>query len=80
MAKFIKEEFELAQTYAEHVVSGLTTAVSPFHSVETVKKILLEGGFQELSEGAKWELLPGGKYYTKRNDSTIAAFRIGLGC
>jgi len=44
-----------------------------------VKNLLSEAGFEELSEGDKWELKPGSKYYVARNNSTIGAFIVGKG-
>lgn len=45
-----KEIFEEAQLYSEKVCDGLTKSASPFHSVATIKSLLDEGGFEEISE------------------------------
>lgn len=78
--KLTKEFFKEAQTYAQKIVDGLNTSVSPFHSVETVKKLLKTGDFTEIKETDEWKLEGGKKYYFTRNNSTICAFTIGSKC
>lgn len=78
--KLTKEIFKEAQVYAQTIVDGLNTSVSPFHSVETVRKLLEENKFQEVKETDAWSLEGGMKYYFTRNNSTICAFTVGKGC
>lgn len=78
--KLTKEFFKEAQTYAQTIVDGLNTSVSPFHSVETVKKLLKENNFKEIKENDKWELEGGSKYYFTRNNSSLCAFTVGSQC
>ena len=78
--KLTKEFFKEAQTYAQKIVDGLNSSVSPFHSVETVKKLLNEKDFQEIRETDKWTLEAGMKYYFTRNNSSICAFTVGKTC
>ena len=80
MSKLTKDIFVKAQEFAQKVVEGLNSSVSPFHSVQTVKNLLNSQGFTEISESDKWNLVPGEKYYFTRNNSTLAAFIIGKGC
>ncbi len=47
---------------------------SPFHAVKSCEEILVEQGFSKLKENAEWKLEPLGKYYVKRNQSSIIAF------
>lgn len=47
-----------------------------FHAVESARHMLLSAGYQELSEQEVWELSAGGKYFTTRNHTSIAAFRM----
>lgn len=65
----------------EEIVSGLASFIekSPtaFHAVANIGDILWENGYQRLYEGEKWELVPGGKYYVSRNDSSIIALNVG---
>mmetsp|Transcript_42942 Transcript_42942/g.50371 ORF Transcript_42942/g.50371 Transcript_42942/m.50371 type:complete len:491 (-) Transcript_42942:15-1487(-) len=78
--KLTKELFSEAQTYAQKIVDGLNTAVSPFHSVETVKKLLKDKDFIEIKEPDKWTLVGGQKYFFTRNNTTICAFQVGESC
>ena len=48
---------------------------SAYHAADTVAKILKEEGYAELSETDKFRLEDGGKYYIKKNGSSIVAFR-----
>ena len=48
-----------------------------FHAAANLKRMLLEAGFTELSESRRWDLKPGGQYFTTRNGSSVIAFRIG---
>ena len=57
----------------------LDNAHSVFHAVAGLEKTLLDAGYQALNEWDAWNLIPGGKYYLKRNDSAILAFRIPQG-
>lgn len=56
------------------LVSFLDNSPSCFHAIENVKGIL--AGYTELKENADWKLVPGGKYYTVRKDSSLIAFRV----
>ena len=38
--------------------------------------LLDDAGFVRLNERDRWHLIPGGKYYVTRNDSSIIAFRM----
>ena len=57
----------------------LDSAHSVFHAVAALEKTLLDAGYQALNEWDAWNLTPGGKYYLKRNDSAILAFRVPQG-
>lgn len=52
---------------------------SSFHAIRNCEEILAEKGYTELFENEEWELTPQGKYYVKRNDSSIIAFAIPEG-
>lgn len=80
MPKLTKQFFKDAQIFAQKCVDGLNTAVSPFHSVETIKKLLEDNSFTQIKETEKWELKGGEKYYFTRNNSTICAFTVGSKC
>ena len=53
-------------------------AASPscFHVIRSAAAHLESCGFRELREAQAWTLVPGGKYYVTRNQSSILAFTI----
>lgn len=50
---------------------------SVFHAVEAIAEELRSDGFAELTEGKKWSIEKGKKYYVTRNYSSIIAFKVG---
>ena len=59
------------------LVEFLKKSPSAFHAVENLRQMLLAEGFTELPESRRWEIKPGGRYFTTRNGSSILAFRVG---
>ena len=59
------------------LIGFLKKSHSVFHAVENLRQMLLAEGFTELPESRRWELKPGGRYFTTRNGSSILAFRVG---
>jgi aspartyl aminopeptidase len=54
----------------------LQAAPTPFHAVAAMAVRLQEAGFQSLEESAEWKLLPAGRYYVIRNQSSLIAFQL----
>ena len=52
---------------------------SCYHVVAEIAEKLLAEGYTELEEGRRWQITAGGKYFVRRNLSTILAFRIPMG-
>jgi len=46
-----------------------------YYTVNTVERILEDNGYSEIPEGEWQKLSPGGKYYVKKNGSSLVAFR-----
>ncbi len=71
----------MANENFQEVTKGLLNFIkkSPtaFHAVAEIVSILEKDGFTELSEGDRWSVKPGGKYYVKRNNSSIIAVKTG---
>lgn len=59
------------------LVEFLKKSPSAFHAVENLRQMLLAEGFTELPESCRWDVKPGGRYFTTRNGSSILAFRVG---
>lgn len=64
---------------AKELIDFIYESPTAFHAVEAVKKELDANSFKELKEEERWTLIPGGKYYTIKNQSAITAFTIGKG-
>lgn len=62
--------------HIEGLFDFINASPSAFHAVNNISKKLLTAGFTALSEGEKWELNCGGKYFVTRNSSSIIAFVI----
>ncbi len=60
----------------QELFNFIKSSPSPFHAVASAAALLEADGFSRLQEQDTWNLLPGGKYYVTRNQSSIAAFRI----
>jgi len=66
-------------TFAQKLLNFIEESPSSFHTVESIKILLVPQGFRELSLNDKWSLTPGGKYFVTRNNSALIAFTIGIG-
>ena len=65
------------KTLNQELFQFIENSPSPFHSAMTVSSELERAGFTYLPEGRSWNIEKGGSYYTRRNDSSVIAFRIG---
>lgn len=63
----------------EKLFHFIENSPSPFHAVKNCEEILSEQGYTKLEENSEWELTPLGKYYVKRNESSLIAFAIPEG-
>lgn len=62
--------------YVKELFSYIDNSPSPFHTIETTRRLLTEAGFLEVQENQSWSLEKGGSYFVVRNDSAVIAFRI----
>lgn len=60
----------------KEVMDFIDKSPCSYYAVSNMKTKLLKNGFTELSEGRKWELASGGKYFVIRNDSALISFKI----
>lgn len=65
------------QEIAKELVAFIKKSPSCFHAVANMKEMLMEQGYEELLEGSKWNVKPGGKYLVTRNNSSILALHVG---
>ncbi|CAN3375739.1 hypothetical protein DIURU_003831 [Diutina rugosa] len=67
---------ELAQEFVDFVNDSPT----PYHAVNSVKKMLTGAGFTEINERQNWndyKLKKEGKYFVTRNGSSLVGFTVG---
>lgn len=65
--------------YLSKLIEDLSASKSQFHSIERIRQRLLETSFKEVKETKPLNLEKGGKYFLKRNDSSLIAFKIPNG-
>ena len=62
----------------KYLMNFLDSSVTMFHAINECEKVLQKSGFTYLPENEKWNINKG-KYYTKRNSSSLIAFDIAEG-
>ena len=62
----------------KNLMDFLDSSVTMFHAINECEKVLQRSGFIYLPENGKWNINKG-KYYTKRNSSSLIAFDIAEG-
>lgn len=72
----MKDE-NMSKETSHKLLDFIKSSPSPFHTVRSISDALDADGFAELPECGAWSIVPGGKYYVKRNDTSIIAFIIG---
>ena len=63
----------------EKLFQFIDNSPTAFHAVANCEEILKDKGYTKLLEEEEWELIPEGKYYVTRNDSSMIAFAIPEG-
>ncbi len=62
---------------AKDLIRFIDASPTAFHATENIESTLKKNGFLQLAEDVSWKIKKGGKYFVKRNDSSIIAFVIG---
>jgi len=74
-------EAEQNETVAMEIAHGLIDFIdaspSPWHAVASAEALLQANGHTRLSEGERWELKEGGRYYVVRGGASLIAFVMG---
>ena len=63
----------------EKLFQFIENSPTAFHAIKNCEDILKDKGYTKLLESDAWELIPEGKYYVTRNDSSLIAFSIPEG-
>ncbi|CUM63143.1 uncharacterized protein PRCAT00000710001 [Priceomyces carsonii] len=73
------EDSSRSLQYAQEFVNFVNASPTPYHAVKSVKEMLFDAGFMELSERSNWnsKLKRGGKYFVTRNSSSLIGFTVG---
>lgn len=59
---------------AQELFDFIKSSPTAYHTVDSVKRVLVKNGFSELYESDVWQLAPHGKYFVIRNGTSIIAF------
>ncbi|HDT11113.1 MAG TPA: M18 family aminopeptidase [bacterium] len=62
---------------AKGLISFIDASPTAFHATENIETVLKKNGFSQLPEDVSWKIKKNGKYFVKRNDSSIIAFITG---
>jgi len=62
--------------YLTNCLDFLDEGLSPFHAAKAAADRLRAAGYTELPECDAWEPVPGGRYFTTRNGSSVIAWRM----
>lgn len=62
---------------SKELLTFLQKSPSVFHAIHNIKDELTANGYEELLEGKSWKIVPGGKYFVSRNQSSIIAVNVG---
>lgn len=68
----------MEQRTIQQLMDFIDSSPSVYHVTENLSEMLEQEGYIYLSEGERWIIQPGGKYYVIRGGSTLVAFRIPL--
>jgi aspartyl aminopeptidase len=61
------------------LMSFIENSPTPFHAVSNLEMELKKNGYKQLLEVERWSLKSGGKYFVKRNESSLIAFKLTKG-
>jgi len=65
------------QQFNHSLCAFLDASPTPFHAVSSMRTILSDAGFTELTDEQRWSLKAGDKHFVVRNGSSIVAFVVG---
>ncbi|MBQ1696559.1 MAG: M18 family aminopeptidase [Bacteroidales bacterium] len=75
----MNKKFDEPQEFANDLIDFVSFSPSKFHVVRNIKAALLRKGFKELPLTEPWQIEKEGKYFVAQNDTTLAAFIVGMG-
>lgn len=69
----------MSENYVNDLMNFIDNSPTAFHATANITNILDDAGYSELLEESTWDVKRTGKYYVKRNDSSIIAFEVPSG-
>jgi aspartyl aminopeptidase len=75
----MNKKLDEQQEFANDLIDFVSYSPSTFHVVRNIKAALLRKGFKELPLTEAWQIEKEGKYFVAQNDTTLAAFIVGMG-
>ena len=69
----------MSKETAKELIAFIEKSPTSFHAVKTMGDMLDREGYIKLEEKDRWQLVPGGRYYTTRNGSALIAFSLPEG-
>jgi aspartyl aminopeptidase len=75
----MNKKLDEAQEFANDLIDFISYSPSTFHVVRNIKAALLRKGFCELPLTESWQIEKEGKYFVSQNETTLAAFIVGMG-
>ncbi|MCR5453662.1 MAG: M18 family aminopeptidase [Bacteroidales bacterium] len=75
----MNKKLDEPQEFANDLIDFVSYSPSTFHVVRNIKAALLRKGFKELPLTEPWQIEKEGKYFVAQNDTTLAAFIVGMG-
>lgn len=62
---------------AQELIEFIDACPSMFHTARELSRRLEQAGYTYLPEGAAWQIERGGRYFTRRNNSSVIAWHVG---
>ena len=75
----MNKKLDEPQEFANDLIDFVSFSPSKYHVVRNIKAALLRKGFKELPLAEPWQIEKEGKYFVAQNDTTLAAFIVGMG-
>lgn len=71
----MSKEFAFKEV-SQKLIDFIDKSPSCFHAVSNIAEELVKAGYEELFESEKWKIEKGGKYFVRRNNSSIIALQL----
>ncbi|MBO7463178.1 MAG: M18 family aminopeptidase [Bacteroidales bacterium] len=75
----MNKKLDEPQEFANDLIDFVSFSPSKYHVVRNIKAALLRKGFRELPLTEPWQIEKEGKYFVAQNETTLAAFIVGMG-